>query len=611
MIYEFDDYRINTDEFKICQNGTNVPVEPKVYDVIVYLITHRDRVITRTELLNSIWPGVEVLDSTLSNHIKLARSALDDSGHEQRIIKTIHGRGYQFIGNIVHTPNLKHKAEKEISQKPHYKIRFKTSLYGLVIPITIAIASLLIDRHLDKSSDTFSNTKKQSIAVLPFKSISPDSKDQFFISGFHDELLTEVSKITGIKTVSRNSVLLYKQTEKSLEQIGEELKVENILKGTLQRDKEKIRVNVQLIQAQSGEILWAESFTENMNIKNVFSIQADISVNIANYLKLKWANPKTNNALPTDNIHALEAYFKAKSNADRNDFHGLKRAIEYLEQAVTIDPTFAIAHALIAKYQIALIYYGGLPEYEQATKAKTAIEKALKYNPNLSEAHAINARVQPHFNEDEASKRSYETAIRLNPNSADAYEYYGAMLLWYHHAPQEAVKKLLKASELNPLNDKIKLLLANAYTRAGEFNKAIAITNEIKKRKPGFPGLYRELAAIAEKDYHIPEIIRLLRESISIEPGVPLTSFLIGWYYMELMENEKALPWLTRSLELAPNSLDSPNLKAYILAINGDIESAFNHYLKVQPKTHLFAYCMYDAFNIAQIWAEKKNYWRT
>lgn len=297
MIYQFNTYELDTENFCLKSSGLNVPIEPQVFNLIVYLINNKDKVVTRDELFEKIWLGRSVSDATLSNHINSARTLLGDDGVKQTVIKTIRGRGYQFVAQL--TPTLANDASNysaEQEDKFSLKLSVKrflspTVIIGLVL---VCIGGGLFLSQIQKQPLTQSNLtnlpSRQTIAVIPFRVVSEVEDDNIFIEGFCGDLTAKLSKISDVKIISHLSVGAYLQQNKSSDKIGAELNASHLLIGSMQRASDQVKISIQLIEVNSNEHLWAESYTRDLNLENMFSVQSDLTTSITEHLSLVLEN---------------------------------------------------------------------------------------------------------------------------------------------------------------------------------------------------------------------------------------------------------------------------------------------------------------------------------
>ena len=294
MIFIFNSCELQTENFTLQVSGVTKLVEPHVFDLILYLIDRRNRVVTRGELFKSLWAGREVCDATLSNTIKCARACLGDDGEQQTIIKTTRGRGYQFIAEIqaisseTKSPNIPVTSLSTITPiiPTPLNLLHYLKLLLLVFILCFFILSYKTLLPFSKTTEDKATTNHDLIAVLPFENLSGLTANKYFTDGMHEELLTQISHIKDIDIISRNSVMNYKHTNKSIRQIGQELGVVMVISGGVQRSGKKIRMNIQLIDTSTDANLWAETYTRSLSNENEFIIQSEIAHAIVNDLQV-------------------------------------------------------------------------------------------------------------------------------------------------------------------------------------------------------------------------------------------------------------------------------------------------------------------------------------
>jgi TolB-like protein len=266
----------------------------------------------------------------------------------------------------------------------------------------------------------------KSIAVLPFANRSANEEDVFFTDGIHDDLLTHISRIHDIKTISRTSVMGYRDTTKSMPTIGQELGVAHILEGGVQRAGNQIRINVQLIDADKDEHIWAEIYTREMTAENIFEIQTEIAITITEALQAALSPEEQEDLakLPTTTLAALEAYFKGKQAEYPPTVHGLANAIQFYDEALELDPEFADAHAHKAMALFQQLQTGTVLSETNRPLVETHLEKTLELNPKLSVAHHARAEMSWSLSRrvsdvDEVAE-SFQRAIDLDPANTQA-----------------------------------------------------------------------------------------------------------------------------------------------------------------------------------------------
>jgi len=564
MIFTFDSCELNSENFTLQVNGTPKLVEPHVFDLILYLIDHRDRLISRDELFKNLWAGRAVCDATLSNNIKCARAALGDDGEHQTIIKTIRSRGYQFIAEIKVIPN-----ETSPLSTPLTSInltspttfptvntqRYLRSLLAVTLPILFIIGYKVwlpvIEMPIDKTNGY---DKSKSIAVLPFENRSVLKTDEYFTDGIHDDLLTQLSRIKDIKSISSTSVKTYKNTDKKIREIAQELGVTTIISGGVRRSGTQVRINIQLIDASTDANLWAETYTRELSSENVFAIQSEIvnAIIIELQAVLSSEEQQQFKKIPTNNMAALEAFFRGRSSYALNTSEGYSKAILHFQQAVKFDENFAQAHAQLALSLLEKVFYGGLSQEVQSAIAEPVIKRALALNPALSEAHQALGYLEQIKGNANAAEAAFKQAIQLNSNNAAALMMYGNLTSWSLGQPERAISLFQQAMLLDPQNSHPEQQLAEALMNTNRNKEAQRVLEALISKAPNFAQSYRSLGILFNhKLYQHDQAIKAHRQSYFLDPQVPMSAFEIAESYRELHMFDNAIFWYERSISLS------------------------------------------------------------
>ncbi|MFC1702779.1 tetratricopeptide repeat protein, partial [Pseudomonadota bacterium] len=279
---------------------------------------------------------------------------------------------------------------------------------------------------VEASNEAEPAISRQSIAVLPFDNRSRNVDDEYFTEGMHDDLLTNLARIASLKVISRTSVNQYKGTQKTIPQIAEELGVATVMEGAVQRSGNTVRINVQLIDAKTDEHLWAEIFDRELTAENLFAIQSEISQKIANALEatLSPEEEQRLNDFPTQSMEAYNAYLRGRQLLPQRNAKDLGKAMESFEQAVELDPEFALAWVGIAESASLLEAHGTLNPDKQLQIMEKAIGRALEIDPNLGEAYVSQGSLFDDLGQTEQAEAAYKRAIELSPNYPTAYHWY-------------------------------------------------------------------------------------------------------------------------------------------------------------------------------------------
>ena len=360
------------------------------------------------------------------------------------------------------------KMEGKLKEKPGNKrIIIAASLIILLCAAGFLIYNTLVkDKAETGSSD-------QSIAVLPFVDMSPAKDQEYFSDGMSEELLNHLSKIQGLKVISRTSSFSFKGKNVDVRKIGQNLGVANILEGSIRKSGNLIRITAQLIEVSKGTHLWSETYDREM--KDVFALQDEISKMIVDILKIKLSGKQSSQLAGsfTKNTEAYEDYLKGRYHWNTRSDEGIKKAIGYFEDAIKKDSNYAAAYSGLADTYLTLYDYELMSFNESTSKAKAAAQRAITINEKLAEAHNSLAHIDLHEWKWESAEQGFRRAITLDPTYILAHHWY-ALCLTAIGKTNEAVTQMEKARELDPLSGRINADLGMAYLSAGRYDEAIA-----------------------------------------------------------------------------------------------------------------------------------------
>jgi TolB-like protein len=386
---------------------------------------------------------------------------------------------------------------------------------------------------------------RRSVAVLPFATRSSAEADVYFSEGMHDDVLTQLSKIDSLTVISRTSVMQYEGTTKPIPEIAAELGVATILEGGIQRSGDRVRVNVQLIEASTDRHLWAETYDEELTAANVFAIQSDLAKKIADALQAS-LTPETEariEARPTESLEAFDLYTRARylayssGSAARERQEGLR---DLLEQAIEADSTYAQAWALLGLVYAEMKDRAYLPAEEGLRLANEAVERALQLDPELSDGHSARSRLlSDQLRYEEAEKENLR-ALELNPGSSEEHRRYARLLLVLDRH-DEAVSHGRRAVELDPLSVVARATLADALWWAGDWEGTIAESYKVLEMSPVEAYAYYNAgyghAMMGESD----QAIAAFRKARELDPSDPYNAAGLAWSFAKAGLRDSAL----------------------------------------------------------------------
>jgi TolB-like protein len=389
--------------------------------------------------------------------------------------------------------------------------------YAIAVILTAIIAVYTFNR-ITQPSVPSAMAAGSSIAVLPFDNRSATPEDAYFVDGIHDDILTSLQKIAAFeKIISRTTVERYRETDKTVPEIGAELGVAAILEGGVQRAGGMIRVNVQLIEAATDNHLWAENFDKELTAENVFAIQSEIATTIATALSAV-VSPEEETRLarmPTKSLAAYEAYLLGNQRIQRRTGKALEQAVDYFQQAIDLDPQFALAWVGLADSYKLLDIYGGWSRSETQRPAMDAAQEAIDLDPNLGEAYASLAVSHHEYRTGVDPEPLFRQAVLLNPNYAPGRQWY-ADFLGVNGRIQEAQVQYERALELDPLSPIVNVQFGVFYLNTGRLDEArirylrsIEIDPQFARGYQGLANYYRQVGRWGHALVAIDEAYRL------------------------------------------------------------------------------------------------------
>ncbi len=478
------------------------------------------------------------------------------------------------------------KRESEISADQSITAHTGKKLNGLIMGmLVLAVAYLLVDKfllrtpkpepldtviavplevneHSSEPADELPQIDPHSIAVLPFTNRSPVADDEFFIDGIHDDLLTNLARVGDLKVISRTSVGRYRDTEKSIPEIAAELGVATIMEGAVQRAGDMVRINVQLIDANTDEHLWAEIFDRELSTQNLFAIQSEIAEKIAESLQAQ-LTPEESRQLqsqPTENLAAYSAYLRGMRDFERREIESMQNALAEFRRAVELDPEFAQAWAGIAFVATVMPSWGAMSKEDGFAIAEPAALRALSINPELGESQlAMGVMLEA---DDEASAAYFERAIKLMPGYAPAFQWYGNLLQDMPNQEERALQMFRRAAELDPLSPLMRHQVARHLLFMGRFEEAQATLEALVETDPDFfPGVSFMSVVLAPQG-QFDEAVRWDRRSAQLDPD----SFfpLLGQIFSMLdLQDEEGLVAMREVIAQQPDRV-RPILEAFL-----------------------------------------------
>ncbi len=528
QIYEFGEFRLDAGKRMLFRGEADVmTVTSKVFDTLLYLVMHRGMVIEKSELMSALWNDTIVEENNLNKNISKLRRILGEKHGENLFIVTIPGKGYQFVADVreigrnewASVSGGETEYKPTISEAPpNNEMPGRFWLFGLALMCLIGLSSLGLFVWRENRNIP-SVAQIRTLAVLPFKPLVADQRDETLEFGMADALIAKLSGIDELAVRPLSSVRKYYSSEQDALMAGRELNVEAILDGTIQMSGDRVRVSVRLLRIGDGKQLWTGQFDEG--VTDIFSIQDSISERVAAALHTRLTQRSSGE---TANIEAYQLYMRGRFHTLKLNADDIQKGITYFRQATVIDPGYALAYAGLADaLRTAALF--GTPE--MFADAKVAALKAIEIDHQLADGHAILGFIIFWHDWDwAAAEAEMKQALSLDPNNADARFAYAHLLsnLGRHN---EALAQAKLASELDPLNFRIAGFYGMFLVNAGKTDEAMGIHEKARELNPNFPGFHLGEAAFFLDKGMFAEAVESARRAKELPGGNPLaTAFL-------------------------------------------------------------------------------------
>ncbi len=483
MLFVFGDHVLDTDRRELTRGGEPVGTPPQVFDLLLYLIQNRDRVVSKDDLMEGVWGGRIVSDSALTTRINAARQAIGDTGAEQRLIRTMPRKGVRFVAEA-----------NEPGDTP-----------ALSTPRALPLPD------------------KPSVAVLPFQNLSGDPEQDYFADGMVEEIITALSRIRWLFVIARNSTFTYKGQAIDVKQVSRELGVRYVLEGSVRKAGGRVRITAQLIDAETLAHLWADRF--DGSLEDVFDLQDQVATSVAGIIEpmLQAAEIRRTSGRPTTDLSAYDLYLRALPHVATYLWDNTIQALALLRQAIERDPDFASALARAAYCHAVLDAIGRVEDRPGNRRIGLDLaRRGLILGGDDAVALAFVAHALGYFNEDiEAAIAIVDRATALNPSGAYGWRFSGFQRLFAGQC-ELAVEHFERSIRLSPREARWPQLtgIAIAQFFTGRLEKAAAILLQALQENPSYPLANRFLASCYAHMGRIDEARQVVTRLRAITPMV-------------------------------------------------------------------------------------------
>jgi TolB-like protein len=483
----FADHVLDADRRELLRGAAPVAVEPQVFDLLLHLLHNCDRVVSKDDLIASVWGGRIVSDSTLTSRINAARKAVGDSGEDQRLIRTIARKGFRFVGDVRTQPDgaqavsAADRPGDEIPEPSHQASSHQAS------------------SHQALSHQALPLPDRPAIAVLPFVNMSGDSEQEYFSDGISEDIITALSKLRWFFVIARNSSFIYKGKAVHMKQIAEELGVGYVVEGSVRKGGEYVRITAQLNDVATGSHIWAERY--DRAIADVFAVQDEITEAIVAAIEpqLYAAENFRAQRKPPDSMDAWDLVMRALSHYWRVTRQDNVVAQALLEKATAIDPNYGQALGVLAASQTFSAHMGWADMAAVVPIAERAALAAIRADSEDPWAHYALGNVclfTRHFDD---SLAEFELALQLNPNFSLAQGYYGLALSYCGRCEEAdlAARRALRLSPRDPFSAIYCGIAAYSQFVGHHYDEAMRLAREAIRQRIDFVGGHRVLTAAA------------------------------------------------------------------------------------------------------------------
>ena len=496
MQFTFDNQTLDTERRELLRDGAPIPVQPQVFDLLVYLVQNRGRVVSKEDLIGQVWDGRTVSDSTFTSRVNAARTAVGDSGRDQKLIRTISRKGLRFVGTV-------QEQEPSNSSRP---------------------AERLAEKRLERSPSALPLPDRPAIAVLPFNNMSGEREQEYFSDGISEDIITALSKLRWFFVIARNSSFTYKGKAVHMKQVAEELGVRYVLEGSVRKSGDRVRITAQLNDVATGSHIWAERY--DRDLADVFAVQDQITEAIVAAIEpqLYAAENFRARRKPPNSLDAWDLVMRALSHYWRVTRPDNMVAQALLEKAIAIDPNYGQALSLLATSHMFGVHLGWADIRSAAPVAERAALAAVEADSEDPWAHNALGSVYFSTRRLDDSLAEFELALQLNPNFSLAQGYYG-LALSYCGRWQEAHEAAQRAIRLSPRDPSSAIyygVAAYAQFVGRNYQQAIALAREAIRQRGDLTGAYRVLTVAAGMSGQAEVATAALQELRRAQPNISL-----------------------------------------------------------------------------------------
>lgn len=518
-IYRFGEFQIDIAEETLYRSGEKININRRTFQVLRLLVERAGQIVTKQEFFDTVWADTFVQDNSLTVTMTTLRKVLGDDAKQAIFIENLPRRGYRFIGEVkigADEPPTARVEEKniiaptaDVGKKTVSNSKNQKALIGLFAAFLVFLSAVLGFKYFGSSQSQFisiNNLQINSVAVLPFENQNPDT--EYLSDGLTESVINNLSGLSNLRVISRNSVFQYKNKQTNSMTIGRELNVGAVLTGRFVQRGDDLMIKAELTDLRDNKQIWGRQY--NRQTSDAFALQQEIARDISDALRSKLSGEEKMRLAKseTDSPEAFQLYLKGRYQWNKRTGESFRKAVDFFNQAIEKDPTYALPYVGLANCYLSVNYTYVITREERVAMVKAAANKALEIDPKLGgEVHAVLA-INSHFNEWdwEGADREYKLAVELSPNYATAHHWYAEFLATEGRF-DESFAEYQRALELDPLSLAVKTDLGLNYYYARQFDRAIEYLKKLKELEPNYLRTYVNLATVYKKKGMFEEAI--------------------------------------------------------------------------------------------------------
>lgn len=448
MQYRFAEFEIDLSQQELRRLGEAVHIEPQVFDLIVHLVRNHDRIVSKDELIETIWNGRIISEAALSSRINGARRALGDNGTDQVFIRTLHKRGFRFVGDVQEVSALEGQAVRLVPDD-NFNVAGEA-------PVSVSVSAEVsrLDNIVSELVKAEAVTRS-SIAVMPFKNMSDDPENDYFSYGLTEDIIRLLARNRWLSVISRHSTIVFQGREVDAREVGEQLGVRYVMVGSVRKSCDTVRITAELVRAADGKQLWADKY--DLQLEDIFDIQEEMARQIAATIEPELSKVEQQLAArkAPESLDAWDCYQRGLWHLWRFTTPGFDQAEAYFQRAITADPNFARGHGALSYVNLQRAFID--EPRDRAARLETSLRQgreAVALDELDCFCHCALGRALCLNHQNDEALAALDVSLELNPSFAQAYFAQGFNMLWYGREI-EAETLLDRATMLSPRDSHI------------------------------------------------------------------------------------------------------------------------------------------------------------